>query len=227
MKKDILFHDISQVSTDMHEWEKYFQFGTKIKKPKGYELLKSGGIWDKLYVLIEGEAKLIRISSDGKEKILWNGIAPCLLGEGPFFDEIPTLSSFILTQESILYSFNHDIVHNVLLEDKAIALSIIKNLSLKARVVNNHSCCLSFTELSSRICYFLYQTLQADKNNKQFYAIPEFTQQELANHLGVHRVTINKTLRELEQQGIIGPYNKKITYILDMDNFTKLLDKNI
>ena len=86
---------------------------------------------------------------------------------------------------------------------------------------------MSFTELSTRICLFLHQTLHSNNEKKQFYAVPEFTQQELANHLGVHRVTINKTLRYLEQQGIIGPYNKKLTYILDIETFTKIINKKI
>lgn len=222
-----LFQDISVVSLNMKEWEDFFQYGTKIKRPKGYELFKSGEIWNKLYVLVQGEAKLVRVSANGKEKIFWSGVAPCLLGEGPFFDEMPSLSSFILTQDSILYCFTYDVVHSILLNNKNIALSIIKNLALKARIVNNFNSCMCFTELSTRICLFLHQTLRSDNNKKQFYAVPEFTQQELANHLGVHRVTINKTLRYLEQQGIIGPYNKKITYILDIETFTKIINKNI
>ena len=72
---------------------------------------------------------------------------------------------------------------------------------------------------------YLYQKMYSSDDKKQFYSIPGLTQQDLANHLSVHRVTLNKTLRLLEQQGIIGPYNKKITYILDIDTFMRLIQE--
>lgn len=218
-------HEFSQVSQDMQEWEKYLHLAAKIKRSKGHELFKSGEIWNKLYLLYQGEAQLTRLSHDGKERILWRGIAPCLLGEGPFFDGLPTLSSFVITKPSIIYSFSAEVVYSVLLKDPIIAASIIRNLSHKIRLVNNQNTCFSFSELSSRICMYLYQKMKSTEDKKQFYAIPELTQQDLANHLAVHRVTLNKTLRHLEQQGIIGPYNKKITYILDFDTFMSLIQK--
>lgn len=209
----------------MQEWDKYLHLATKLKRPKGYELYKSGELWNKLYLCLQGEAKLVRVSHEGKEKILWQGVAPCLLGEGPFFDGLPTLSNFIITKPSVLYAFSADTVYSVLLKDPDIVTSIIRHLSRKIRLVHNQNCCLSFSELSSRICMYLHQKMSISDDKKQFYSIPGLTQQDLANHLSVHRVTLNKTLRLLEQQGIIGPYNKKITYILDIDAFMELIQE--
>ncbi len=219
-------HEFSQISQkNMQEWNKYLHLATKLKRPKGYELYKSGELWNKLYLCLQGEAKLVRVSHEGKEKILWQGVAPCLLGEGPFFDGLPTLSNFIITKPSVLYAFSADTVYSVLLKDPDIVTSIIRHLSRKIRLVHNQNCCLSFSELSSRICMYLHQKMSISDDKKQFYSIPGLTQQDLANHLSVHRVTLNKTLRLLEQQGIIGPYNKKITYILDIDAFMELIQE--
>lgn len=218
--------EFSQVSQkDMQEWDKYLPLAVKQKRSKGYELFKGGEIWNKLYLCQQGEAKCIRVSPEGKEKILWQGVAPCLLGEGPFFDGLPTLSSFIITKPSILYAFSAETVYSVLLKDPDIVTSIIRHLSHKIRLMHNQNCCLSFSELSSRICMYLYQKMYSSDDKRQFYSIPGLTQQDLANHLSVHRVTLNKTLRLLEQQGIIGPYNKKITYILDIDAFMSLIQE--
>lgn len=219
-------HEFSQISQkNMQEWDKYLHLAAKLKRPKGYELYKSGELWNKLYLCLQGEAKLVRVSHEGKEKILWQGVAPCLLGEGPFFDGLPTLSNFIITKPSVLYAFSADTVYSVLLKDPDIVTSIIRHLSRKIRLVHNQNCCLSFSELSSRICMYLHQKMSISDDKKQFYSIPGLTQQDLANHLSVHRVTLNKTLRLLEQQGIIGPYNKKITYILDIDAFMELIQE--
>jgi len=55
---------------------------------------------------------------------------------------------------------------------------------------------------------------------------PVLNQQELANLLGVHRVTLNKCLRELEKAGVLGPYSRDEVYILDRVRFDKLVSQN-
>ena len=51
---------------------------------------------------------------------------------------------------------------------------------------------------------------------------PGLNQQELANLLGVHRVTLNKALRELEREAVLGPYSRDEVYIVDMERFHEL-----
>ncbi len=164
-------HEFSQISQkNMQEWNKYLHLATKLKRPKGYELYKSGELWNKLYLCLQGEAKLVRVSHEGKEKILWQGVAPCLLGEGPFFDGLPTLSNFIITKPSVLYAFSADTVYSVLLKDPDIVTSIIRHLSRKIRLVHNQNCCLSFSELSSRICMYLHQKMSISDDKKLFHS---------------------------------------------------------
>ena len=44
----------------------------------------------------------------------------------------------------------------------------------------------------------------------------------VANLLGVHRVTLNKALRELEREAVLGPYSRDEVYIVDMERFHEL-----
>jgi len=55
---------------------------------------------------------------------------------------------------------------------------------------------------------------------------PGLNQQDLANLLGVHRVTLNKSLRELEKSGVLGPYSRDEVYILDRKRFNELVRQN-
>lgn len=54
---------------------------------------------------------------------------------------------------------------------------------------------------------------------------PGLNQQELANLLGVHRVTLNKALRELEREAVLGPYSRDEVYIVDMERFSRTVFK--
>ena len=44
----------------------------------------------------------------------------------------------------------------------------------------------------------------------------------MANLLGVHRVTLNKALRELEREAVLGPYSRDEVYIVDKERVHEL-----
>lgn len=205
-------------------WHDVLQYGNRIERPKGHELLPGGKCWKTLYYLAKGEVQLIRLLPDGRERLLWVGIAPNIVGECPFFDQMPASSSLIVSKPSVLYAFSETWVHNTLLvKYPKLALSLLRSMANKLRVMHNQTVCVSMDSLPSRICKFLYQRLIPNLGKQQNYVEPGLTQQELASLLSTHRVTLNKALRELENEGILSPYSRKEVYILDMDRFLDFL----
>ena len=81
---------------------------------------------------------------------------------------------------------------------------------------------LSLEELPPRICRFLHLRMRDDGGAPNPRVSPGLNQQELANLLGVHRVTLNKALRELEREAVLGPYSRDEVYIVDMERFHEL-----
>ena len=216
------FSDIPEMN---RTWQKILPQGNRIERPKGYELLSAGNKWETLYYLESGEMHLMRTLPDGRERLLWVCTPPSFIGEGPFFDEIPTASYFIVSKPSVLYGFSHNWVLNTLLPKyPELTLTLLQSMASKLRVLHNQSICLTMEELPSRICKYLYVKLNHKMQNNKNFVTTGLNQQELANLLGVHRVTLNKVLRTLEKQGILGPYSKHETYILDMDAFLALIE---
>ena len=90
-------------------------------------------------------------------------------------------------------------------------------------MLSNQSVELSLKELPARICRFLYMRIPTDTSGQtDRWVQPALNQQELASLLGVHRVTLNKALRELEKEGILGPYSKNEVCILDRERLKAL-----
>ncbi len=204
------------------KWDKVFNEGIKISKAKGYELLKTGDVWDKLYYLEKGEVKLNLILADGRERLLWKAKAPNIIGEGLFFDGAPSNASIILTKDSTFYMFTRNWVYNTLLtKHHDLTLSIIKSLSTKTMLFAQQSIFFPSQNILYLICKVLDQHLI--RKNELLYAQTDLNQQDFANVLGVHRVTLNKNLRKLEKLGIIGPYSKNETFILDEEAFQSIL----
>ena len=170
-----------------------------------------------------GEVYLVRILADGRERLLWISTPPCFIGEGPFFDQLPAASSFIVTKQSVLYAFSPTWIFNTLLPKyPELTFTLLQSMAHKLRVLNNQSVCFSMEELPSRIYKFLFSRLGTEKINTLNSINLGLSQQEIANLLGVHRVTLNKALRTLVRQGILGLYSKKETYIIDIAAFMDL-----
>jgi CRP-like cAMP-binding protein len=106
-------------------------------------------------------------------------------------------------------------------------MAMFRSLASKVRVLCNQSASLCLDDLASRICKFLHLRLDNQGiREKVPYVCPGLNQQDLANLLGVHRVTLNKALRELEKARIISPYSRDEVYILDMKRFRNVAVQN-
>ncbi len=205
-------------------WDKIFNQGVKVSKPKGYELLRAGEVWQTLYYLVEGEVKLNLIHTDGRERLLWKAKAPNIIGEGAFFDAFLSNCSVILTQDSTFYMYDKDFVYNTLLSKYPdLTMSIIKSLATKTMLFAQQSIFFPSQNVPYLICKILEQHMHCNTNT--LYAKTDLNQQDFANVLGIHRVTLNKNLKKLEKLGIIGPYSKSKTYILDNLAFRKILSE--
>ncbi len=199
-------------------WDKVLKYGHKIERPKGHCLVHSGQKCESLYYLEKGEVQLVRNLPDGKQRVLWISTPPSLVGESPFFSNTPILSSMEITKASTLYVFSQSWINNTLIpEYPDIVLSILQNLAKKIIMMTHQSVELSTKDMRTTICHFLHQKLHVSATEN--FAITGLTQQAFANLLGVHRTTLHKHLRALENDGIIGPYSKNRTYILDLQRF--------
>lgn len=223
--------EFSNIPAEAEAWRKVLHLGNRLKFPKGTELALSGGREGHpagcLYFLERGEVRLIRATLDGREKILITMRAGSIVGETPFFDEVPPRSTTVAVTDCVVYAFTRDcVLRRIIPCYPDLTLALLKSFAAKVRALCNQSVSLSLEDLPARICRFL--RLRALKNAEGGLSprvVPGLNQQDLANLLGVHRVTLNKSLRELEKEGVLGPYARDEVYILDMERFLELAPK--
>ncbi len=88
-----------------------------------------------------------------------------------------------------------------------------------------HNVLLSTHDVQVLICRILNQHLISTEN--EIFAKTELRQDELADLMGIHRVTVSKNLRSLKNQGIIGSYNKNRVEILDLQALNVLISEDV
>lgn len=213
--------EFSHIPPEAGVWRQVLHLGERLTFRKGSEIMSCGKTEACLYFLYQGEVRLIRTTLDGRMKILIFMTAGCVMGEIPFFTETPTRSSFVAATDCVVYSFSQDCVrHEIIPCYPELTWALFRSMASKGYVLGNQVFNLGLGALPSCICTFL--RLRMRDGDKESCVSPGLTQQELADLLGVHRVSLNKALRELEKAFILGPYTKNEVYVLDMERFLEL-----
>ncbi len=204
-------------------WENVLHEAVKIEKNKGHVLLEYMQNNKFLYYLHKGEVSFKYLYLDGQENLISKAKAPALIGDATFFlDKTQIIASIHLETDCVIYAFPEDWVYTKLLHEyPELTLSIIESLSIKTLKLIKQKVLIKSNNTEGQICRFLQYHMK--KEGAMLYATTNLNQNELANFLNVHRVTLNKALRKLELEGIISPYKKNETYILDIERFNKIL----
>ncbi len=226
MKKNTLLtttntHDLEKL------WATVFHEGVKLEKCKGHILKESSVGESRLYFLQKGEVSLVTISEEGKERLLGKSQGPALLCEENIFSENNRLdSSIILNTPCTLYAFSKTWVHTKLLPHHPdLTLSLLQSFAAKTLKLINQRIFLRSDSIRALICNFLQQYVLKDEG--EVYARPRLSQVELANFLGVHPVSLNKSLKKLQSDGILGKYHKEKTCILDYERFVCIVGSKL
>ncbi|HCU67665.1 MAG TPA: Crp/Fnr family transcriptional regulator [Desulfomicrobium sp.] len=220
--------EFSRIPSVAECWRRVLSQGRRMKFAKGTHISSYGADAGTLYYLERGEIWLTRSTMDGREKIIWAIGPDSLFGETPFFDELPARSAMVAAVDCTVYAFARQcVLSQILPAHPDLMLALFKSLALKVRVLSNQAVSLSLDDLPSRICKYLHLRQKDDISEKAPLVVsPGLNQQDLANLLGVHRVTLNKSLRELEKSGVLGPYSRDEVYILDRKRFNELVRQN-
>lgn len=229
-ERDTLLYEFFAVPGESFAvWRQAYPLGERLKVPKGAIVVAGGSVSDALYIVEQGELWLCRTMFSGREKRLMRIGPGAVIAEVSLFDGVPNLSNIVAGKASVLYRFSRDCVYNILVPRYPdIVLCLLRILARKTRLFANQSVTLSVRELPIRICRFLrLQAAMLPDGSMERRIVPDLNQQELASLLGVHRVTLNKALRELEREGVIGPYSKHEVYVLDMAHFIELAEMEI
>lgn len=220
--------EFSRIPSVAECWRRVLSQGRRMKFVKGTHISSQGPDAGSLYYLERGEIWLTRTTMDGREKIIWAIGPDSLFGETPFFDELPARSAMVAAMDCTVYAFSRQcVLSQILPNHPELMLALFRSLALKVRVLSNQAVSLSLDDLPSRICKYLHLRQTDDASEKTPLVVsPGLNQQDLANLLGVHRVTLNKSLRELEKSGVLGPYARDEVYILDRRRFNELVRQN-
>lgn len=213
--RGMAFCELVDVNT---EWESVLALGTRKNYAKGSRIDSRGY----LCYLEKGQIRLTHFTSEGGEKILWYIGEGCLFGETVLLDPQPTESFFIAGADCVAYTFTKELIMKIFADRPDLLMNMLHTMARKLRILAAQSASLYLDDVLVRTCKFL--ALRIVPGSVPLMSNPGISRQQMASLLGVHRVTLYKVLRQQEEAGLFGPFNRQSVTILQPDVFYKMVN---
>ncbi len=194
----------------------------------GETVLLNGDTMGYLYYLAKGRVRAEKGSLSGGERTFSYISAGYFICEAVFFAHSVSVGSVVAETPCEIWSFSETYVYNRLFhEHPEIALHIIRSLSMKMVGLYQHVNDLALHQPQKALAQFLLPWIaeqgQAAEDDSILLSA-HMTHQQLADLLGLHRVTVTKMLNELRRLGVLSK-DTKAWHIYDLAYLQNLLDE--
>ena len=178
---------------------------------KGDVILRQGDIADSLFIIVSGQAK-VYMSDDNHREVIISTLSPGeFFGEVPLFDNEPRSASVAALDRCHVQSLSYKAFKKAVDRSPDIARRLMVTLAARLRHADRQIGTLALMNISSRVSRALLEL--AIMSNGQRVVGEPFTQKDLAGMVGASREMVNRTLRDLTEQGFIAVHRKSITIL--------------
>jgi len=178
--------------------------------PAGHFILRQDASGDTLYVLIEGQVKVVLIGEAGREVILSVLGAGAVFGEMALLDDEPRSAHVITMTPVQALTLHRAAFHERLRASPDLCMALLAALSRRLRRADDRIRALSLLDVNGRVAHlFLQQAAEAGSDT-----FPRrLTHQSMAEMIGASRETVSRTLRHLVERGVIAINRRQVTII--------------
>jgi CRP-like cAMP-binding protein len=181
-------------------------------------VLLEGESAENLYFVASGAVKVFKTSAEGKEQILSIVRPGESFNDVPIFDGGPNPASARAMGPVILYGIKKNDMEAILRDHPQIALNVIKVLARRVRHLVSLVEDLSFRHVISRVAKILFEHVGGEISRG-----PRLTQQEMAAMAGTAREVVGRSLKALEEEGVIKVDRHRII-ITDKEALQKIME---
>jgi CRP/FNR family transcriptional regulator len=174
-----------------------------------------------LYVVCSGAVKIFKTSIEGKEQIL-NIVKPGeTFNDVGVFDEGLNPASAQAMGEVVLYELGQNELNVIIQNHPIVAHNTIKVLAVQVRDLVTLVEDLSFRHVIGRVAKILLEYAGTGSEDG-----PRLTQQEMAAMAGSAREVVGRSLKTLEEDGLIKLNRHKVT-ITDIDGLRGIVEEPV
>ena len=187
--------------------ERVVEISRERSYPRNSVILFEDDPGDALYVVAQGQVKVVLIGEDGREVIL------SVMGEGEFFGEMalvddePRSAHVIAMEDSTLLVIRREDFQGLLAQTPGIGLALLRELSRRLRRVDEKVGSLVLLDVNGRVAHLLLRMADDEGGDR---ITRKLTHHTIAQMIGSSRETVSRTMRELVDKGHIEVSRREI-----------------
>ena len=186
---------------------------------RGGLILLEGEPADAMYFVASGVVKTFKTSADGKEQILSFVRPGEPFNDVPVFDGGPNPASVQAVGPVVLYGIRNSDLEVILRDHPQVSLNVTRVLSQQVRHLVSLVEDLSFRHVIARVAKILLEHASDGTGPR-----PKLTQQEMAAMAGTAREMVGRSLKSLEDEGIIRLERQRIV-ITDKEALQEIAER--
>ncbi len=173
------------------------------------------------YLLKSGRVRLFFSSLNGNELTVKILGANSLIGDASYFSQTPRVTSASAVTDAELVSVDLDKLIPYFTKHPGLILELLDFMSQTIRFISIQVFSMAFLSADKKVAHILVQlgTYFKNKETDPSYSI-DYTHQDIAELIGVSRVTITKELKRFEKRGWVSLEYRNIQ-ILDEEALKK------
>lgn len=171
-----------------------------------------------VYLLERGLVRIYRVSPSGAETTFGYIRPGEIFGEVAAFSSRPRESFAKAVHASLVWRLRREVMREVLAAHAGIVVAVTKQIGSRLKRIESRVEHLVFRPVPSRVAGVLLE-LGEDFGRRESHGLVidvALTQEELATLVGASRQTVNTSLRDLEQRGLIRR-DRRRWVLLDVD----------
>jgi CRP/FNR family transcriptional regulator len=168
------------------------------KVERGEIFLLEGESDEVLYFVVSGAVKIFKTSAEGKEQILGIARPGDSFNDVAVFDGGPNLAAAQAMAPVVLYGVRKNNLEAIIRDYPQVAANVMRVLANRVRYLVSLVEDLSFKHVIGRIAKILLQYAGSGIGMGQ-----RLTQQEMASMAGTVREVVGRSLKVLEEEGVI------------------------
>jgi CRP-like cAMP-binding protein len=197
LAEESLFRDTSPAAIDL-----LTQAALERCVSAGSTFFSMGQSCDALHLVASGCGLIVKVSPDGRQRILHRAIPGEMVGAVPFFDGGEYPASFIAESDCIVLSFPREKLLALLAGDPRIALAIIGGLVARLRKMTSIIEEMSFEDTERRLWNYLVRESKASSGGEYPRILePVPTREHIANAIGTVREVVSRRLSRFLDSG--------------------------
>ena len=187
-------------------WEKVFPFGQRRVWAAGASLLCQEEKAEGIHFILSGDFRAVVFGRSGQQRTLWIMRKHSLIGEVSMLTNSPAIYLMECGEKGETVFFPRRVLlEEVLPAYPGVSLSIMRILAFKLRIQSEDVQAWNFMSAPQRVGKFLL------RRSSETGGPIRISHAELAEFLGLHRVTVTRAVAQLREAGLIGQGENGVT----------------